>query len=337
MDDIGDIIYIDQRDGSTQLVSGDINGPELQKIQNSVKYYRAKNLGNGEVIVAETTEDRNEFIANGLNWELSPFEDYSYYGECFVQLSVPISFKCVKIGEDLFRVQWLADHKPNNSWKEVPTDKILFGSNEVVDKYSSNGRNHTDHTYNDWINIYKGRGEGYSMLKYCFSSMFKVMGLCVYGNDYFDYINLNYNFLGMSRILGPGDSLYQEAVESEIIPNGTTATLYATDVEGNPYNVEMAWSAKITDGFVKKLVLGKNLDTVVKQYGNGLYRSKVWYGGTNNPSRIYTNGNNDANIDAIFNSSFEDSGKKIKPNRLMFQGKINYTEDIDYFLSLPNE
>lgn len=336
---IGDVIYIDQRDGSTQLVSGDINGTELQKIQNSVRRYRAKNLGNDEVIVAEVTEDKSEFISNGQKLPKLYEGDYSYYGDSFVQITVPISFKCVEIEEDLFRLQWLADHKPNSSWKEVPTDKILFGTDFIYQgKYASSGEWGDKHVYNDWLDVIKTRGEGYSMMRYCFVTMFKVMAMCVSGSDYFDLYTPGSEFCGISRIAGPVQGLNQEVVESEIIPNGNTATLYATDVEGQPYNVEIPWTAGITGSAFTKLVLGKNLDVVVKQWGSyRLYRSYSFYGGTGTaPRRMYNNGGGGSQ-DTIFGCSYENEGTKSAYCHMMFSGKINYTDNIDYFLSLPNE
>lgn len=336
-----DTVYIDQRDNSTRLVYGDVNGSHIRKIVNSARNYFAKNLGNGEVIATEVTDVQRgdvHFIANG---ESIDEYDPRIHGDSFVRITVPISFKCVEIEEDLFELQWRADHKPDDTWKEVHTDEILFGTNFI---FTYDGRGYGIDSSGTEYNTFAGfekvvlaRGAGYSMFKYALTSMFKSLSLCVNGKDYGEI-----NFMRMSRIVSPTDNTSQEVLTGAYIyDNGNIATLYATDVEGVAYELKTEWVNRTSSGKVKKLNLSPNLDMIPREYGDSdLYKSGCWYGGTTSNKRyIYSNGGTGitgVDKNSLYSSSLEDDGSKEKRCRLMFQGKINYTQDIEYYLSLPN-
>lgn len=334
-----DTVYIDQRDNSTRLVYGDVNGQYIRKIVNSARNYLAKNLGNGEVIATEVTGVQLgdvHFIANG---ESIGEYDPRIHGDSFVMITIPVSFKCVEIEPDLFRLQWLADHKPDDTWKEVPVDTTLFGSNFIQSHdgvaYGSGLLSYTDMNYTGYYEQVSKRGKGYSIFKYAFTSMFKILAMCVYGYDKGDM-----DFMRMSRIITPPDVNYQEVLSGAyIIPNGNTATFYATDIDGNNYEFETPWDSSIKYNKVKKLHLSENIDMIPKEYGNTvLYNSNCWLGGSVGKTLyVYSNGGNiDVTTYNLFSNSYENEGTKAKRCRLMFQGKINYTQDIDYYLSLPN-
>jgi hypothetical protein len=174
-------IYIDQTiTDPTLMITGDVNGAQLQAIRSNTHRYVGKYTDSGTMTICQLDDTNSSLYADGSTADLTGAE-----GDVFVRLP-KFAYKAEEQETDKWKISFVYGDAPDSSWM-VWDGNDLIG---VYDSYVSGNKlysysgvlpsgNLTKPTFKAYANA---RGKGFSLLKWKHHCIVNVLFYATYGN-----------------------------------------------------------------------------------------------------------------------------------------------------------
>ena len=358
-----DYVIVDQSyttDTDVPVISGNVNGLELQWIRQNTHRYTCKHTAEGKMSICRLDDTDSNKFHDGTEASLK-----GGHGDVFEKLP-KFYYKSEETENNIWKIGF-ARFKPDSAWKE-------WDGNDLVGVYkayydgtrlrSISGVSPTvDTTFATMKDYANALGEGYSLVKWKHHCIMAALYLAMYGDTdcqkQLGNINGNFNSgrsdtLGMSDTVGNGgngDSLcinflgienwfgyVGEFVQNVSVKNKTN--LIVTEDDGSTRELGNATG---TGAVISKLSLGEYLDmvpieTTNKGYDYG-YHDWLQMSGSSGDS-IVRGGKHSS--DGLQNGMFylnltnkeEEESSNSVGSRLAFRGEIEEVEDVEVFKGL---
>lgn len=338
------------------MISGDVNGDVIQWIRNNSHRYLGKYTSAGKMTVCQLDDSDGTKYADGTAAVLTGTE-----GDVWMKLP-RFFYHAEEIETDVWKIGFGLD-KVDNTWKEWDGNDLI-GAYEAYNSgskaYSRSGVTSTPSIPQaNWKTYARARGDGYTLVKHKHQNIMAFLFYAEYGNTNCQAL-IGTGTSSKSKVTGATDALGME--DTQASTNGNTQSINFWGLEnwwGNKYewldNVVVnavsgngVWRVTEDDGttrdvqgvttgssvYVKKLVIGENLDVVIKSTDAATDSTgycDVHYISTSTSrvvARSYSNSDTDGGVayaGARYDSSGPDTGYG---SRLAFRGEITEAESV---------
>ena len=264
------------------MITGDVNGYEIQKIRNNSHRYLGKYTAEGTMTLCQLDDSDSTKYADGSAADLTGAE-----GDVFVKLP-RFWYKAEEIQSDVWRIGFMCGNiAPSSEWKEWDGNDLIGAYEAYVESskvYSRSGvSSSADIAPSTYIANGASRGKGFSLVKWHHHNMMAFLFYAMYGNTNCQAIvgsgtSVDSKPTGQTDLLGMEDTSANTNGNSqsinfwglenwwgnkfEIVDNITYAskTYYITEDDGVIRNVYSGLSNGST--WPKKLKIGEYLDCV---------------------------------------------------------------------------
>lgn len=277
-----DTIIIDQTiTDPAQMISGDINGAQLQNIRNSTHRYLAKNTESGVMTLCQLDDSNSALYADGTSAITSGAE-----GDVFVRLP-RFAFKAEEMEANKWKISFIYGDAPDDSWQ-------VWDNNELIGAYEASLNNNKLYSYSDVLSdggksqtTYSSyaiaRGVGFSLVKWKHHCILAFLFYALYGTTLGSSIlgkgkESQTNVAGGTNALGMTDTTSDNTgfvnflgienwfgARSCWLGNATASstTLTITEDDGSERKISIASST----GYISKVAIGQQLDLAPTELG----------------------------------------------------------------------
>ena len=338
------------------MISGDVNGNEIQWIRNNTHRVLGKQTADGTVTYCRLMDTDGTKYYDGTTATLTGSE-----GDVFVKLPT-FYYKANELSTDVWQIGF-AQSKPDDTWKTWDGNDLI-GAYEAYNSssklYSRSGVVSTGSVSQANFKTYaRARGTGYTLVKWKHHCMIAFLFYALYGNT------------NSQAICGAGTSSYKKAtggtnalgMEDTVAGgNGDSDSINFLGLEnwwGNKYewvdNVEVnarvwkvteddgtvrqAGTGGSSDGYISKVLIGENLDMIPTAASGSITEGYCdFYYQTGSSNRVFTRscygmtlGGGVAYALAYYGSSYTSSDCG---SRLAFRGTLVEAASVSAFKAL---
>ncbi|MBR4299832.1 MAG: hypothetical protein IKT59_08990 [Bacteroidales bacterium] len=251
------------------MITGDINGYEIQKIRNNSHRYLGKYTAEGTMTLCQLDDSDSTKYADGSTADLTGAE-----GDVFVKLP-RFWYKAEEIQSDVWRIGFMCGNiAPSSEWKEWDGNDLIGAYEAYVESSKVYSRSGVSSSANIAPSTYiangASRGKGFSLVKWHHHNMMAFLFYAMYGNT------------NCQAIVGSGTS-----VDSK--PTGQTDLLGMEDTSANTngnsqsinfWGLENWWGNKfeIVDNitYASKTYYITEDDGVIRDVYSGLSNGSIW-------------------------------------------------------------
>lgn len=342
-------IYIDQTiTDPTLMISGDVNGAQIQAIRSNTHRYVGKYTDNGTMTICQLDDTNSNLYADGSTADLTGAE-----GDVFVRLP-KFAYKAEEQEADKWKISFVYGDAPDSSWM-VWDGNDLIG---VYDAYVSENKlysysgviptgDKTQPTFKAYANA---RGKGFSLLKWKHHCIVNVLFYATYGNTTRGLLGNGVsgaNANGGTNELGMADSTQGASYVNffglenwygcracwiDNVNISSSAMVSITEDNGSARKVQGVF---LDGGYTSKFVFGENLDLVAKE-ANGTRTTSFcanWSVATDGYVVAQNFNWDGGNFATVFSKSTSYKYSNIG-SRLAFRGVIQEEKDTNAFKSL---
>jgi hypothetical protein len=280
-------IIIDQTitDPAT-MISGDVNGYIIQWIRNNSHRYLGKYTADGEMTICQLSDADGTKYAEGTTAVLDGTE-----GDVWMKLP-RFFYHAEEIETDVWKIGFGLE-KVDNTWKEWDGNDLI-GAYEAYNSsskaYSRSGVTSTPSvSQENWKTYARARGSGYTLVKHKHQNIMAFLFYAEYGNTNCQAL-IGAGTSSDTKATGATDALGME--DTQAATNGNSQSINFWGLENwwgnkyelldnvvvNPVSGNGVWRVTEDDGttrdvqgvvtggntHIKKLVIGENLDVVIK-------------------------------------------------------------------------
>jgi hypothetical protein len=338
------------------MISGDVNGKAIQWIRNNSHRYLGKYTAAGKMTVCQLNDSDGTKYSDGTTANLTGTE-----GDVWMKLP-RFFYHAEEIETDVWKIGFGLD-KVDNTWKEWDgTDLIgVYEAYNTGSKtYSRSGVATTGSISQAIFKTYaRARGDGYTIVKHKHQNIMAFLFYAKYGNT------------NCQALIGSGTNSYTKnsgetnalgMVDTQAATNGNTQSInfwglenwwgnkyeWLDNVVCNPVSANGVWCVTEDDGstrdvqgvvandwvYFKKMVIGKNLDLVMKvadaASGTTGYCDAQYI--SNSTARVVARSCYNSNANggvACAAASYDSSGTSAYiGSRLAFRGEITEAESV---------
>lgn len=349
-------ITLDQTKTSpTEMITGDVDGTEIQWIKDNSHRVLAKYTGPGEVTVCRLNDNNSTMYHDGSSADLTGSE-----GDVFMRLP-RFYYHSEETSTDVWKIGFCRD-KVDETWKEWDGNELIGvykGSVADGKLRSVSGKTPTINTSQTGFKAYaRANGNGYTLVKFKHHSMMAFLFYAFYGNtnsqaicgtgtSVTSAVSGDSNVLGMldTNAAGGGGSDYvnywglenwwgsvNEFVDNVSINNRVWTI---TEDGGSTRDVQ----AGTSDGFISKVHVGDDLDMAPSDAGSSAttgFCDHYWQSSSNalvlarSCSASSTYGGV-AYANAYYDASHSDA---VYGSRLAFHGGVIEEDDVTAYKAL---
>lgn len=340
------VIYLKQAiTNPSEMITGEINGKQIQLIRSNAHRYLGKHTGVGEMTICQLKDSDSNYYNTEVPANLNGSE-----GDVFMRLPM-FAYKVEDKGNDLWKISFIYGIAPDASWSQWDGNDLIgvYKSYVVGNKlYSRKISPYTNESQANYEAYAANRGEGFSIVKWKHHCIMAMLFYAIYGTT------------NSQTGLGRGGTSYTQSANDSMTDVGKDCINFCglvgwwgghgewmTGVNAR-YN---EWSivddnglvrtvnAVGSDGYILKMAIGKSFDLVPIAVGGtdatgycDEYRySKVsdgvllrsYYSNLLNGGISYINGNSSPSAKGDNHAS-----------RLVFRGKLIEETDAEVFKNI---
>lgn len=335
------------------IISGEVNGSEIQKIRRNSHRYLGKYTADGTMTICKLDDTDSTKYADGTEAQLDGNE-----GDVFMKLP-PFAYRAKELESNVWEIDFLYGKASDSSWKQWDGNDLIGVYEAYVNYqkvYSRSGvaSKHMLSQY-DFKAYASARGNGFSLVKWKHHSMMAFLFYAMYGNTNAQAVigagGEGTNVTGLTNALGMTDTNAvagggsinfwglenwwgnkREWIDNVKVDSSTQWTVTEDDGSTRTMNVTSS------SGFITKILVGEHLDVApiaVSGSGTTGFCDNYASGGSGNVLRRSNDGYHEnggvAHINATNKNTYE--GEKYG-SRLAFRGIIKEEKNVETFKSL---